>query len=78
MARPTPSMSRARHGEEHLYVVQGHDHSWLQARRWPPTSPAGSPVVGAFCAKTPYRQKDAPCGIKDAADGVCLGGGTIA
>ena len=48
-----------------LYVVQGHDHPWLQSlvltadnASWV----AGqAPAEGAFSAKTRYRQADAPC-----------------
>ena len=49
-----------------LWVVQGHDHPWLQSRSlvamdatWisgTPASDAGTPG-----AKTRYRQADAPC-----------------
>ncbi len=59
-----------------LYVVQGHDHPWLQSlvltadnASWV----AGqAPTAGAFSAKTRYRQADAPCDLAaqspDAAD----------
>ncbi|MBT9506369.1 tRNA 2-thiouridine(34) synthase MnmA [Rhodoferax sp.] len=48
-----------------LWVVQGHDHPWLQSHTltaqdasWVAgTAPAG----GEFAAKTRYRQADAPC-----------------
>jgi tRNA-specific 2-thiouridylase len=50
-----------------LYVVQGHDHPWLQSlvltadnASWV----AGqAPAAGAFSAKTRYRQADAPCDL---------------
>ncbi len=50
-----------------LYVVQGHDHPWLQSlvlsadnASWV----AGqAPASGAFSAKTRYRQADAPCDL---------------
>ena len=48
-----------------LYVVQGHDHPWLQYRSlvaddtsWVAGEP---PAAGAIGAKTRYRQADAPC-----------------
>ncbi len=50
-----------------LYVVQGHDHPWLQSlvlsadnASWV----AGqAPTAGPFSAKTRYRQADAPCDL---------------
>jgi tRNA-specific 2-thiouridylase len=50
-----------------LYVVQGHDHPWLQSRslraadgHWV----AGArPPAGRVSAKTRYRQSDAPCDL---------------
>jgi tRNA-specific 2-thiouridylase len=50
-----------------LYVVQGHDHPWLQSlvltadnASWV----AGqAPAAGPFSAKTRYRQADAPCDL---------------
>jgi tRNA-specific 2-thiouridylase len=53
-----------------LYVVQGHDHPWLQAHTlvaddlsWVSgqTPEAGTPGLGA---KTRYRQADAPCEVQ--------------
>lgn len=48
-----------------LYVVQGHDHSWLLSHRlvandasWTTGEP---PAPGSYAAKTRYRQSDAPC-----------------
>jgi tRNA-specific 2-thiouridylase len=48
-----------------LYVVQGHDHPWLQSTRlvagdcsWVAGLP---PLPGPLAAKTRYRQSDAPC-----------------
>ena len=48
-----------------LYVVQGHDHPWLQAHMlsaqdasWVAGRP---PAPGAYGAKIRYRQSDAPC-----------------
>jgi tRNA-specific 2-thiouridylase len=52
-----------------LYVVQGHDHPWLfsdtldaQDASW---IAGESPVVGAYAAKTRYRQADAVCALRD-------------
>jgi tRNA-specific 2-thiouridylase len=55
-----------------LYVVQGHDHPWLQSTRlraddlsWV----AGrAPAPGSYAAKTRYRQQDAPCVLEREAD----------
>ncbi|NMM25781.1 MAG: tRNA 2-thiouridine(34) synthase MnmA [Glaciimonas sp.] len=48
-----------------LYVVQGHDHPWLQSSRlearqsnWIAGNP---PQPGQYCAKTRYRQADMDC-----------------
>ena len=61
-----------------LYVVQGHDHPWLQSpalvaedASWVAGQP---PAAGALGAKTRYRQADAPCELSaatadDAVDG---------
>jgi len=56
-----------------LYVVQGHDHPWLQSLRleaddasWIAGTP---PAPGALAAKTRYRQADAPCVLAPGADG---------
>ncbi len=57
----------ARKDVEHntLWVVQGHDHPWLQSAAldaddasWIAGAP---PPPGAYAAKTRYRQADAPC-----------------
>jgi len=57
----------ARKDLEHntLWVVQGHDHPWLQSASldagdasWTAGEP---PAPGAYAAKTRYRQADAPC-----------------
>jgi len=54
-----------------LYVVQGHDHPWLQSAAlvaedasWVAGQP---PAAGALGAKTRYRQADAPCELSAAA-----------
>jgi tRNA-specific 2-thiouridylase len=59
-----------------LYVVQGHDHPWLQYRSlvaddtsWVAGEP---PAAGAIGAKTRYRQADAPCTLAPGA-GATLG-----
>ena len=53
-----------------LWVVQGHDHPWLQSAtltaqdaNWVSGTP---PVDGALAAKTRYRQSDAPCTVQAA------------
>ncbi|MBX3621119.1 MAG: tRNA 2-thiouridine(34) synthase MnmA [Rhizobacter sp.] len=59
-----------------LYVVQGHDHPWLQAEglsaddlSWV----AGrAPTAGRLAAKTRYRQSDAPCEIVHTPGGFTL------
>jgi tRNA-specific 2-thiouridylase len=58
-----------------LWVVQGHDHPWLQSTvltaqdcSWV----AGSaPALGALAAKTRYRQADAPCELRSASSSHC-------
>ncbi|MFM9879812.1 MAG: tRNA 2-thiouridine(34) synthase MnmA [Burkholderiaceae bacterium] len=48
-----------------LWVVQGHEHPWLQSNTLQAQDAhwiAGtSPAPGHFCAKNRYRQTDAPC-----------------
>ncbi|MEY4694880.1 MAG: tRNA-specific 2-thiouridylase MnmA [Pseudomonadota bacterium] len=50
-----------------LWVVQGHDHPWLQSPSLQATDLswcAGSaPPAGRYAAKTRYRQADAPCDL---------------
>jgi len=50
-----------------LYVVQGHDHPWLQTQALTADDAswiAGSaPSEGALSSKTRYRQVDAPCSL---------------
>ena len=58
-----------------LWVVQGHEHPWLQSTElnaqdcsWV----AGSaPAVGPMAAKTRYRQADAPCELGNASSTTC-------
>jgi len=69
----------ARKDMEHntLWVVQGHDHPWLQSTQlmaqdvsW---CAGQAPVVGLLSAKTRYRQSDAPCQFQNlGADGFVL------
>ena len=51
-----------------LWVVQGHEHPWLQSTRLTAQDTswvAGTaPVAGQFAAKTRYRQLDAPCTLE--------------
>ncbi|HZY17305.1 MAG TPA: tRNA 2-thiouridine(34) synthase MnmA [Ramlibacter sp.] len=65
----------ARKDLEHntLWVVQGHDHPWLQSlaldagdASWTAGTP---PDPGAYGAKTRYRQADAPCTLAGGANG---------
>src|SRR5215203_3269895 len=56
-----------------LWVVQGHDHPWLQSlaleaddASWVADTP---PAAGEYASKTRYRQADAPCRLAPAANG---------
>ena len=52
-----------------LWVVQGHDHPWLQSTALDAGDPswiAGEPPPGTYAAKTRYRQADAPCSFAPA------------
>jgi tRNA-uridine 2-sulfurtransferase len=53
-----------------LWVVQGHDHPWLQSHRLQAQDAswvAGeAPAPGTLAAKTRYRQADAPCTLEAA------------
>ncbi|MCW5651321.1 MAG: tRNA 2-thiouridine(34) synthase MnmA [Ramlibacter sp.] len=56
-----------------LWVVQGHDHPWLQSlaldaddASW---AAGQAPVAGHYAAKTRYRQADAPCTLAAGANG---------
>ena len=60
-----------------LWVVQGHDHPWLQSSALQANDVswvAGTaPALGNYAAKTRYRQADAPCTLADvSADGFGL------
>ena len=54
-----------------LWVVQGHDHPWLQYRRLSADSASwvsgAAPTPGPVAAKTRYRQADAGCQYQDGA-----------
>lgn len=51
-----------------LYIVQGHDHPWLQSQALSAAQVswvAGqAPADGAFSAKTRYRQQDVACNLR--------------
>jgi tRNA-specific 2-thiouridylase len=55
-----------------LWVVQGHDHPWLQSLALDADDASwvsgAAPAAGAYAAKTRYRQADAPCTLSGAAD----------
>lgn len=59
-----------------LYIVQGHDHPWLQSKTLTADDTswvAGhAPARGTVAAKTRYRQSDAACEIGDAREGFGL------
>jgi tRNA-uridine 2-sulfurtransferase len=57
-----------------LWVVQGHDHPWLQSLHlsaddasW---ASGTAPLAGAYASKTRYRQADAPCTLVAGANGL--------
>jgi len=56
-----------------LWVVQGHDHPWLQSLALEATDAswvAGqAPAQGDYGSKTRYRQADAPCRLAPGANG---------
>ena len=56
-----------------LYVVQGHDHPWLQATALSADDAswvAGTaPAPGTYGSKTRYRQADSPCELGPGANG---------
>ncbi len=53
-----------------LWVVQGHDHPWLQSHQLDAADASWTsghaPAPGAYAAKTRYRQVDAPCTVASA------------
>ncbi len=55
-----------------LWVVQGHDHTWLQSHHLSAQDAswvAGTaPLAGTYAAKTRYRQADAPCTLTESTD----------
>jgi tRNA-specific 2-thiouridylase len=60
-------------GTNTLWVVQGHDHPWLQSQAlvaddasWTAGHP---PAPGAYASKTRYRQADSPCALGAGAHG---------
>jgi len=57
-----------------LYIVQGHDHPWLQSHALAADDAswvAGhAPQAGAMAAKTRYRQADAGCVLAEETDAV--------
>ncbi|MGE0498464.1 MAG: tRNA 2-thiouridine(34) synthase MnmA [Ramlibacter sp.] len=55
-----------------LWVVQGHDHPWLQSLALDADDASWTgvpPAAGAYAAKTRYRQADAPCTLAPGANG---------
>ena len=52
-----------------LWVVQGHEHPWLQSSLLTAQDASwvagAAPVEGCFAAKTRYRQNDAPCQLQE-------------
>jgi tRNA-uridine 2-sulfurtransferase len=56
-----------------LWVVQGHEHPWLQSPALDADDASwvagAAPAPGAYAAKTRYRQADAACELTAAADG---------
>jgi tRNA-specific 2-thiouridylase len=60
-------------GTNTLWVVQGHEHPWLQSLALDADDAswvAGSaPAQGGYAAKTRYRQADAPCSLAPRAKG---------
>jgi tRNA-uridine 2-sulfurtransferase len=65
----------ARKDLEHntLWVVQGHDHPWLQSLALDADEASwiagDAPAAGAYASKTRYRQADAPCTLAAGANG---------
>ena len=56
-----------------LWVVQGHDHPWLQSLALDADDASwvsgAAPAPGRYAAKTRYRQADAPCALSAATPG---------
>ena len=56
-----------------LWVVQGHEHPWLQSLALDADDASwvagGAPAAGRYAAKTRYRQSDAPCTLAPDANG---------
>src|SRR5438552_4946052 len=56
-----------------LWVVQGHDHPWLQSLALDAGDASwvagDAPAAGAYASKTRYRQADAPCTLAPRANG---------
>jgi len=56
-----------------LWVVQGHDHAWLQSLALDADDASWvsgrAPQPGAYASKTRYRQADAPCVLAPGANG---------
>ncbi len=56
-----------------LWVVQGHDHPWLQSSALDAQDASwiagAAPAPGDYGSKTRYRQADAPCRLAPGADG---------
>jgi tRNA-uridine 2-sulfurtransferase len=56
-----------------LWVVQGHDHPWLQSLALDADDASwvagDAPPAGPYASKTRYRQADAPCKLAPAANG---------
>ncbi|AMO23352.1 tRNA 2-thiouridine(34) synthase MnmA [Ramlibacter solisilvae] len=56
-----------------LWVVQGHDHPWLQSQALDAGEASwvagDAPAAGAYASKTRYRQADAPCTLAPGANG---------
>ena len=58
-----------------LWVVQGHDHPWLQSTTLVAQDcswvAGAAPPTGTVAAKTRYRQQDAICELRSALAGAC-------
>ncbi|MFC5519711.1 tRNA 2-thiouridine(34) synthase MnmA [Polaromonas jejuensis] len=58
-----------------LWVVQGHEHPWLQSTRLDAQDcswvAGAAPATGAMAAKTRYRQHDAACELRSATAAGC-------